>query len=237
MTIPELRFGFERTAQITGLVAVAFVISGILASLFVAPPLSPQPTSADVAWTTLLLTFRNSLWHICMFLLAMGLAAGSIRELVKAPQKPVLMILCAVAGLILSVFVSIPLYNWISMQVFGSVPQKFSADNLLAAGLIPFIVADFFMSLLVAPLVEEFAARGVLAERLTGLPRWQIAIWCVSFFCVVHFLGGGLMKIAAVLPMSMFFTGLRIVLGSWKYAIAAHAGANLAHALLFYQLL
>jgi membrane protease YdiL (CAAX protease family) len=237
MTISEIRFGFERTAQITGLVAVAFVLSGILESLFVAPPLPSQPVAWDEAWTTALFTLKNSLWHISMFLLAMALASRSVQELWRAPQKPLLMILCAVAGLVLSLFVSIPFYNWVSMQVFGAVPQKFNAENLLTARLIPFITSDFIVSLLVAPLVEEFAARGVLAERLTGLPRWQIAFWCVTFFCVVHFLGGGLIKIAAVLPMSIFFTGLRLVLGSWKYAIAAHAGANLAHALLFYRFL
>jgi membrane protease YdiL (CAAX protease family) len=237
MKIPELRFGFERTIEITGLVAVAFVISGILGSFFVAPPLPPQPLASEVTWTTILLTLKNALWHICMFLLAMALASRSLNALWTAPQKPVLMILCTAAGLVLGLFVSIPLYNWISLQVLGSVPQKFNAENLLAAGLVPFLVADFTMSLLVAPIVEEFAARGVLAERLNGLPRWHVAIWCVTFFCVVHFLGSGLMKIAAVLPMSIFFTALRMGLGSWKYAIAAHAGANLASLLLFYQFL
>jgi membrane protease YdiL (CAAX protease family) len=237
MTISEIRFGFERTTQLLGLVAVAFVISGVLGSMFVAPPLPSQPLASDVAWTTTLFTFKSSLWHLWMFLLAMALASGSVRELLSAPQKPLLMILCAVAGLVLSLFGSIPLYNWISVEVLGALPQKFNAENLMTTRLIPFIVSDFFMSLLVAPLVEEFAARGVLAERLSGLPRWQIALWCVTFFCVVHFLGSGLMKIAAVLPMSIFFTGLRMVLGSWKYAIAAHAGSNLAYTLLFYRFL
>jgi hypothetical protein len=237
MTLANFRFGFERTAQITGLVAVAFVLNGILQSTFVAPPLPDPPAATDVAWTATLLTLRNSLWHVGMFLLAIALVAPSARALMRAPQRPVLLILCAMAGLLLSLYVSIPFYKWVSMQVYGSVPQRFNADNLLVARLIPFLISDFTMSLLVAPLVEEFAARGALVERLNGIPRWQIAIWCVTFFCVVHFLGGGLMKIVAVLPMSIFFTSLRLFLGSWKYAVAAHTGANLADMLLVYRFL
>jgi hypothetical protein len=99
MNISSLRFGFERTAQITGLVAVAFVLSGILQSTFVAPPLPDPPAAADVAWSAALLTLRNSLWHVGMFLLAIALVAPSARALMRAPQKPLLLILCALAAL------------------------------------------------------------------------------------------------------------------------------------------
>ena len=235
MTISEFRFGLERTAQITGLVSLAFVFSGMLGSMFVAPPLPAPPSASAVVITTTLFALKNALWHICMFVLAAALAAQANWKLFRAPQKPLLMAISFVAGLALSLTISIPFYDWVSMQVFGALPQKFNAGNLSELRLVPFLVADVIMTLLIAPVVEEFAARGVLAERMPSLPRWQIAFWCVTFFCIVHYLGGGLMKIAAVLPMSIFFTGLRMATGSWKYPVAAHAGANLASALIFYR--
>ncbi len=235
MTVSEFRFGFLRTAEITGLVGVAYVVSGMLGALFVAPILPTPLTASAVAVTATLLTLKNSLWHLCLFLLVAILAARTNWELFQSPQKLLPMLLCVLAGLVLSVTISIPFYDWVSMQVFGALPQTFQAGRMDETRLIPFFFSDFVMTLLVAPLVEEFAARGVLTERISNLPRWQTALWCITFFCIVHYLGGGLMKIVAVLPMSIFFTALRMLMGSWKYAFAAHAGANLASALIFYK--
>lgn len=173
-----------------------------------------------------------------MLALAAALAGQTNWHMLKAPQRPVLIAACVVAGFILSIAVTLPFYDWLSIEVFGARPQKFNAGiNLDETRLTPFLISDFVMTLIVAPVVEEYLARGVLAERLANLPRWQIALWCISFFCVVHYMGCGLMKVAFVLPMSIAFTAIRMLLGSWKYPMADHVGANPAAALVFYRLL
>ena len=60
MKVERFRLGFERTLQITGLVAAAFVIAGILDSYIAPPRLPTEPGVLAVATTASLLTLKTA---------------------------------------------------------------------------------------------------------------------------------------------------------------------------------
>ncbi len=229
-----LRHGFQVTAMMLGLVALALISTNLLLG---SGGVSDQ-TSFGVGSTAVDIVL-SKLQSAAFPLACIALVACASRpywaELLAQPSRPRLMIGFFILGTIFALTINNPIHDYLirtflNPSADGAAPQI----SLSPAAEIAYLISSLVLVAIIVPIAEELVDRGMMFEELKELPAWQIVIWSIIVFSFSHYLVFGIFKVVAVVPMAIVYALIRLKFGSWKYAAAAHAGLNAAVTIAWY---
>jgi membrane protease YdiL (CAAX protease family) len=132
--------------------------------------------------------------------------------------------LAILAGLVFSAIINSATHTFL-FDLFNTNTSAEAAPDTTGTILQILVVAS--IAIILAPLSEEIANRGLLFAEADSLPRIQLFLWSILVFALMHILAGGTAKVLAVMPMAVLFVAVRQFTGHWIYSAAAHAAVNL----------
>lgn len=227
MATNNFAIGLRAAALVMGATGICLLIQNVIVRIAVS--IWGTPTEGTVFYDIFPL-LDDAPWRIAILFACVILVGRKADWLWPKTLNWRFLLLATLAGLVFSAAINSATHTFL-FDLFNIGAAVETAPKIMPT--ILQILVYGFIGIVLAPLSEEMANRGLLFSEAKSLPRIQLFIWSILVFALMHILAGGTAKVLAVMPMAVLFVVVRQLTGHWIYSAAAHTAVNLVASIVF----